>query len=122
MHNLSRVITSSRLNSQTITVERSSGSFDIDGVWVENTPETITMSAIVTVMNERELAQMPEGDRVKSAMKFATTDPVYTTRVGNAPGTSDKVYWKGDWYKIFQVGQWVDYGFYTSAGERIAGA
>ena len=70
--NLSQVILSPRLNTQEIPCLRSSGAFDVDGVWVENTPQQLTLHGIVTVMNEKELNQLPEGNKIKAAMKFQT--------------------------------------------------
>jgi hypothetical protein len=107
--------------AQSFTVYRSTGSF-VKGDWTESTPEEIIMRGVVTVMNARELAQYPEGDRIKGAMTFYTQEALYVTRVGQEAGTSDQIMWRGEKYKIFNVAPYVDYGFYCAAGERIQGS
>lgn len=119
--NLSRVIRSRRLGNQTFTVLRSSGSF-VNGRWSENDPQQISMRGIVTVATEKELNQLPEGDMIKGGMVFHTVDELFSTRTGNDPGTSDKIVWHGEEYKLFQIGVWSDYGFYRAVGERIKGS
>jgi hypothetical protein len=121
--NLGRTMSSLSINSQEFLVIRSQGSF-VGGRWTEGTPLQITMRGIVTVMSERELAQIPEGDQIKGAMKFCSKDPIYATHKDGTTtsGISDQIVWQGERYKIFQVAPWVDYGFYQAAGERIKGA
>lgn len=121
MISVSEVINSPEF-AQNFTIYRSTGSF-VDGVWTEDTPRQITVRGVVTVMNARALNQMTggEGDRIKGGMTFHTTVQVYTTRTGTTPGTSDKIKWRGEFYKIFQVNPEVDYGYWKSSGERIAG-
>jgi len=107
--------------AQEFTVYRSNGSF-VKGRWTEGTPTQITILGVVTVMSARELNQLPEGDRIKAAMNFHSTLPIYVTRIGSSPGISDKIFWRGDYYKIFNVVPNVDYGYYKASGERITGA
>lgn len=107
--------------AQSYTVLRSNGSF-VDGVWTEGTPTRIVMYGPITVMSPRELSQYPEGDRIKGGMNFFSTKPLYVTRTGQTPGISDKIMWRGEYYKLFNVAPYADYGFYKGSGERIKGA
>lgn len=107
--------------AQNFTVYRSTGSF-VDGVWTENTPSAIKMLGVVTVSSSKELDQVPEGDRVKGAMTFHTVCPIYATRVGTSQGTSDKILWRGEYYKLANVYPEVDYGYWKGIGVRIKGA
>lgn len=106
--------------AQLFYVYRSTGSF-IKGVWTESASEEIEMYGVVTVANAKELRMVPEGDRIQGAMDFYSLDAIYVTRTGTTAGTSDKILWRGDYYKILNVKQWIDYGFYSATGERIAG-
>jgi hypothetical protein len=119
--NLSRVVGSRRLGAQSFTVLRSTGSF-VSGRWVENPVTSVPMHGIISVMSEKELVQFPEADLAKGAMIFCSKDPIYTTRIGDDQGISDKVIWRGEEYKIFNVAPWADYGYYRAVGERTKGA
>jgi hypothetical protein len=120
MIDVSEIITDPDL-AQDYVVYRSSGSF-VDGLWVENTPTQIPMRGTISVMSELELAQFPEGDRIKGAMVFHSTQELFSTRIGETEGTSDKILWRGDYYKLFQISPYGDYGYWRAAGERIKGS
>jgi hypothetical protein len=120
MISVSEVISSPEF-AQIFIVYRSIGSF-VDGVWTESTPRAITMRGVVTVSSSRELEQLPEGDRVRGAMTFHTLFPIYVTRTGNSAGTSDKILWRGEYYKLVNVYPEVDYGYWKGIGVRIKGA
>jgi len=115
--NLTNVAQSLILNAQSYTVKRTTGSFT-RGRWAADTPTEIEMFGVVTVVNEKELQQIPEADRITGAMYFFSKDPIYVTREG---AVSDKIYWQGDWYRIFQIAQWPDYGYYRATGVRTTG-
>lgn len=120
MINVSEIITDPDF-AQEFTVYRSSGSF-IRGVWTESTPITIKMRGVVTVMNGRELNMLEEGDRIAGGMTFHSCDEIFVTRIGDKQGTSDKIKWRGEYYKVANVFPYVDYGFYKASGVRIKGA
>lgn len=107
--------------AQQFTVYRSIGDW-VNGRWTESTPEQIIMTGVISVMNERELQAIPEGDKVKGAMVFHTTQELFVTRNGQTKGTSDKIYWRGDYYRLFNIAPYADYGYFRAAGERITGA
>jgi hypothetical protein len=122
MINLSRVILSPHLNVQSLTVFRSKGSF-VAGRWVEQiqSPPSFNLMGIAYPSSEKELAMVPEVDRIRGAMTFLTVEQLYVTHVSPSKGLSDKVQWNDELYKIISLLPWKDYGFYASVGERIAG-
>jgi hypothetical protein len=107
--------------AQEFNVYRSNGSF-VDGVWTEGTPTQIKMTGVVTVMRAREIDQLPEGDRVSGGMNFHTTAILYVSREGTYEGISDKIYWRGNYYKLVSVLPYADYGYYKASGVRTKGA
>jgi hypothetical protein len=107
---------------QSFTVYRSSGDWDDNGRWTENAPTQIVMKGVVSVANQKELNQYPEGDRIKGAMVFHTIDPLYPTRTGTDKGTSDKIMWDGEYYRLANVWPYKDYGYYKAIGFRIKGS
>jgi hypothetical protein len=65
---------------------------------------------------------VPEADRVEGMVTFACIEPLYTTRSSDtAPGTSDKLEWHGELYKIIQLLDYLDYGFNVAVGVRLSG-
>lgn len=107
--------------AQTFTVYRSSGRW-VAGRWVEATPTQIVMYGPVWVASEKDLVQVPEGDRVQGAMMFVSTQPIYTTRDGSADGTSDQILWDGEMYRIAKIFPWHKQGFYQAYAFRMRGA
>jgi hypothetical protein len=123
--NLKRVFSSLRLNPQTVRVYRSFGEF-ASGGWREIPQDPLYFEVekvIVVPASEKELKQVPEADRVIGGMMFWVPVPseLYITRTGEYQGTSDKVLWNGDLYKILNVMPYKDYGFSSSLGQRESG-
>jgi len=56
-------------------------------------------------------------------MTFATTVPLYTTRVEGvtAAGTSDQIEWKDELYRLISILPFSDYGFNVAVGARLSG-
>ena len=106
--------------AQDYTVTRSSGQFGAGG-WIENTPQSIPMSGVITVARQKELSQMPEGDRVTGAMLFYSTQQLFITHNDSSAGTSDVITWQGYDYKIVHVWPYVDYGYWKAYGVRKSG-
>ena len=107
--------------SQIFTVLRSSGDW-INGRWTEGTVTKIEMTGVVSVASEKDLQILPEADRVSGMMVFHSVKPLYITRIGTEKGTSDKIIWKGQEWKLKHVWDYSDYGYYKAYGERILGA
>ena len=121
MINLSRVFLNPDFR-QIFKVYRSSGSF-ISGRWTEDvqSPPSFDMGGIVWPSTAKEIEQVPEGDRVIGMMTFASTEKLYTTHASGVAGTSDKIEWKDELYKLIQALPFDDYGFNVAVGARMAG-
>lgn len=83
-------------------------------------PEVIAAYGTVTVLNEKELDVVPEGDRIKGAMAFYATTPMYLTGSEGA-NISDQILWKGEMYKIVNIAPWASFGFNRAVGVRMSG-
>lgn len=120
--NLARIVKSPSLNAQTYKVYRSQGVFQ-EGGWAEvaQVPAFFYMYGVIVPASEREIRQLPEADRIMQGMMFWSSVELYTTRTGQYQGTSDKVEWQGELYKIMNCNQFVDYGFWSALGQRLAG-
>lgn len=121
MIDLSRVLRSPKMR-QTFKIYRSSGRFGAGG-WIEDNPTEISASGTVWPSTAREILQVPEGDRVSGMMTFATTVPLYVTRIEGvtAAGTSDKIEWHDELHRLISILPFTDYGFNVAVGARLSG-
>jgi hypothetical protein len=116
MLNLSRIVRSPRFR-QTLLVYRNSGKFGPGG-WIADTEQQISTIGVAWPSREKEIEQVPEADRVKEMVSFATVDPLLIT---NEDGLSDQVLYHDERYKIVSILDYSDYGVYVSIGARLAG-
>lgn len=108
--------------AQSFTVLRSNGSF-VAGLWTEGTPLEIPMYGTIYPSTQREIQQVPEGDRVTGMTTFVATQPIYTTHVSSTQGICDRITWHGDSYGIISVFDYSDFGgVYVAVGTMLTGA
>lgn len=120
MLNVARVILSPAF-AQNFTIYRRPGGW-VGGKFVRSeNPDKITVYGTAVPPNQKELEQIPEGDRVKGAMCFYSTEEVFVTRNDPDPGTSDEIECRGNMYRIYQVLPMIDFGYYQAIGARMAG-
>jgi len=119
MLNVSRVIGSSKF-SQPFTVWRKTGDW-VAGRFVE-TETSISMSGVVTAAGTKDILQVPEGDRTSQLMVFHSTRPLYVTHDdAQGKGTSDEIEWHGERYRLLQIKDWSDFGYYKAYGTSMGG-
>jgi len=122
MINPSRVLLSPHFR-QTFRVYRSTGHFELGG-WVEEvqSPPYFDVSGAAWPSSAKEIQQVPEADRITGMHTFASKTELYTTRSNDSEeGTSDQIEWNGDLYKLIQILDFSDYGFYAVVGTRMTG-
>lgn len=106
---------------QSYEVYRSSGDWGEDGRWSESV-SVVMMRGVISPLSKKDLQMLEEGDRIKQSMNFHSQEPLYLTRNNNSgKGTSDKIKWHDDFYKLISVGNYRDYGYYSAIGVRIEG-
>jgi len=81
-------------------------------------PEVIPCFGVVSVINEKELDMIPEGDRIKGAMVFHLTKEVFTTRQG---AQSDEIMYRGNLYRVSNIFEYGAYGYWKAVGQRMDG-
>lgn len=102
--------------SQAITVIRSEGGEWIRGKFVSN-EKILTMRAVVSASDAKEITMIPEGDRLSEIKVVHTVEKIYATRNENdvtGAGISDIIEWNGFKYKVAAVEDASDYGFYRT--------
>jgi len=109
--------------SQNFTVYRRSGSWQA-GRFIEVDQPILTLVGVVMPASSEEIMQFPEGDRVTGMMKFYADQEIFVTHNndgnGNA-GTSDEIGWRGERYRVVNVVQFGDYGYFVAYGVRMEG-
>ena len=121
---MQRVVLSPVLNSQTLTIYRSAGSF-VSGRWVVSSKQTLKIQGVAYPSSQQELEQLPEGDRISSSVSFITNEQIYVTHTDSSTvsaGLSDELEWHGSIYKVIGSFPWQDYGHFISMGVRLAGS
>lgn len=121
--NVAKAITDPRF-SQKFKVFRKSGEW-VKGRFTESEKE-ISMIGVVTPSKPKEIEMIPEGDRVGGEITIHTTRKLYTTRSINTSeaneenqGTSDIIEWQSERYKLYQVNDYSQYGYYSAIGMRL---
>lgn len=118
MINLSRVLSSPML-SQTYNIYRNTGHFGIGG-WIQDSETVIPTRGNMWPSTDREIEQVPEGDRIKGMHTFTSAVELRVSNDQNS-GTSDQIVWSGERYRLIQTLPFSDYGFHVAVGARIKG-
>lgn len=121
MIDVSEVVLDPNLAAQTFTIKRTTGKW-VKGVWTTLVETTLTGYGSITVATPNDLKMIPEGDVVNGAEVFHSQDPIYTTRADEtgAGAFSDKLIWRGELYRVLQVGPYEDFGYYRAVAVRMA--
>jgi hypothetical protein len=119
MINVSEIITDPDL-CQAFTVNRQSGQFGAGG-WVPGAVTVIPMTGIAYPATEKEIKQVPEGDRATEAFAFYSTQELFVTHNDGVPGTSDQIVYQGDTYRLYADKNWSAAGYWKAIGVRMAG-
>lgn len=86
-----------------ISTKRKTGSY-INGRWIENAPDTITIIASVQPVTGKELESLNIGREELGKVKIYTDDTLYISDEGNNR-SGDIITWQGDNYEIIAEGK-----------------
>jgi hypothetical protein len=129
------------------TIIRTTGSFKIGGFTLDTPVEIKVPDGLVTMLNVKEINQVPEGDRVKGSAAFYVPVEIKVSRAQEGTealqtesgegvtveggevveipiydlGISDRIRWNGDTYKLFSVANYSAYGYWKGVGVREVG-
>lgn len=108
--------------AQPFDVYRQAGSW-VEGKWVQAPEQKLSFYGTVIAANQKDIMQMPEGDRIRGMMVFyvVTDEELFITRNSPDAGTSDQIEWNGERYRIFQLYPYRDYGYWKAMAARMAG-
>lgn len=115
-------IVSDPLFAQSFIVYRKSGTW-LRGRFTQ-TEAPINFYGTIEVNNPKDIMQVPEGDRLTGLISIHTEQPIFTTRNNgdqSGVGSSDEVVYKGERYKVVNVSDWDDFGYYKAIAVRMRG-
>lgn len=98
------------------TVLRKSGDW-INRRWVE-TEQKISVMGVATAVNNKDFDMLPEGDRVSGLRTFYTNIELCGS---SDTSTADICEYRGSKYRIFQVFNYSNNGFYKAMGKLVGG-
>lgn len=123
MINISEIIVDPDF-AQGFTVERKAGTW-VDSVFT-TTAQILPFYGVIIPLNTKDMKQLPEGDTIQGAIEVYTLQPISTTQLANEawnPETlSDEIIWQQENYKIIQVRNFTDFGYFKAVAVRKFGA
>jgi hypothetical protein len=117
--NVGRVIKSPNM-VQTFVIYRQIGEF-VAGRWTQTSLKAINVKGIASAEGTKDIIQEPEADRTSQLMCFYTKEQVFVTHASPKAGASDRIFYKGAYYRVFKVLPWSSYGYYKSYAISMEG-
>lgn len=77
---------------------------------------------VIEVGTPKDIDMTMEADVIKGAITIWSELPIYTTHDGTTPGSSDQIQWHNQFYRVLQVSQWRDFGYYRAVATRLKAA
>lgn len=100
-------------------IVRTTGQFGLGGFQL-TTPEKIQAFGIIEIADPEALRQVPEADRVTGALRLICAQPLNVT-LEQTSGISDRIFWRGSYYRVQSVEPWKMNGFYSAILVRTKG-
>lgn len=118
MIDVSEVVSDPDLCSS-FTILRTTGTFEAGG-WVPNTPTVISAFGAVRNTSGKEVDMIPEADRIHESITIRTVTQIFETSE-DLSQTSDIFQWQGDKYRLMNVKNYSEQGYWFALGVRMAG-
>ena len=102
---------------RTLTVSRTGGHFDTDGIWVNSSSATFTIKASIQATDAEILQTLPEGYRTKETHTLHTSSELRVAGVGNH--IADAVTINGVKFQVVKVTPWQNIMLTTKHYEAV---
>lgn len=122
MINVSRIVNNPNF-SQSFNVTRSTGAW-VSGRF-QSVSEELEFYGSIQPLTTRDIQMLPFGDTITGGIKVYSQEPLHVTRLNDAEtagAVSDEITWNNENYKVVQISQYSDYGFYKAIAVRKRGA
>lgn len=105
--------------AQSFTALRSVGHF-LNGTWIPDNVTEVQLYGVIASPTNKELKMIPEGDIAEGAMVFWCSQPIYaTSATAGVGGSSDILIWREHQFRVLDVKQFQDWGYYRAIGVRL---
>lgn len=105
--------------AQSFQILRSTSTEFLNGVW-QSTTTSIGSYGVIANPTDRYLDMQAEGDVIKGDKVFWSSQPIYATRATEGVGfSSDILIWRGLQFRVVDVKQFEDYGFWRATAVRM---
>lgn len=105
--------------AQPFEISRSTGQWIVGKF--QSTAVLVPGYGVIADPTNEEINMVPEGDRAEGVMVFWSSQPMYTTHADGkgGDGSSDILCWRGLKFRVLNVKQFQDYGYYRAIGVRM---
>lgn len=122
MINLGRVTLSSNFSKpKAFIILRKQGTW-LNGRFITEDFQ-LESSGIIDPLNSKEINMLPEGDQIMGGVRIYTKTSIHTTRNNNGDSNvSDEIKFHDEFYKVYQVNDYSDQGYYKVIAVRKLGS
>lgn len=95
----------------------------VSGTFTVTSTEELNYSGVIEPSpNTKDMMQVPEADRIQGIIVVWSTSPLNTSTLTNQytdePSITDEITWNGEQWKILQVRNFSDFGYYRAIATR----
>jgi hypothetical protein len=105
--------------AEAFSILRNPGQFG-QGGWQASGQQQLTAYGTVSLASQKEIAMLPEADRITEARIFHSSTPMYVTSEDYAI-TADILIWRGVQYRAMRQLDYSQRGYYGVIAVRMAG-
>jgi hypothetical protein len=102
--------------AQSFTITRRIGKW-VKGRWTDAGTIDEVVTGVIQPANTDDIEMLPSGDAIRGAIKIHTLEPLRVTNEANKT-KCDEVTWRGEAYKVVQVDDFSQNGYYKALAVR----
>lgn len=103
---------------KSVTIDRFTGSFGIEGEYAQNTPNQVTVQCSIQHPSPADRARFErEGERNTAIIKIYCGEKLQVTDGDGKQ--SDVIPWNSDKYRVFECRPWSDNGYWLAFAQKI---
>lgn len=106
---------------QPFTIYRSKGQYGPSGWETVGQPQQISTFGVIGIAEDRDMQQVPEGDRIDGSLQVYTGTRLLVTEEDSLY-LSDQIKWHGKFYKLVRLGPWEDFSYDSAIMVRTQGS
>lgn len=106
--------------AQKFQIERHEQGVFMDGLYSSLT-RIIDVYGIVQPYQPKTVEYSENGDKITGDIKIWLNEPIFTSRINETDsGISDTIIYKDEKYKVSNVKDWENHGYYSAVAKRLS--